>query len=226
MTVTPYGKRELTICGLIGIAAAAIVIAVALIAELWWVYFFCILPAGLVGFSIFFFRDPRRTVPRDPTVVVAPADGKITEIAEVQEDSYLNTSARKLGIFLSLLNVHLNRAPYSGTVEYLKYQPGKFLNAGDPKSSQVNESNAIGIVTDKCRILMRQISGVLARRIVCKVNEGDQVDIGQKIGMIKFGSRTELYVPLDARFELQVEVGQKVKAGETIIGVFHTEDAE
>ena len=226
MIVTPYGKRELTVCGLIGAAAAGVVISIAIAASLWWVYFFCILPAGLVGFSIFFFRDPKRTVPRDPSVVVAPADGKITEITEVQEDSYLNTGARKLGIFLSLLNVHLNRAPYAGTVEYLKYQPGKFLNAGDPRSSQVNESNAIGIVTDKCKMLMRQISGVLARRIVCKVNEGDRVDTGQKIGMIKFGSRTELYVPLDARFELRVEVGQKVKAGETIIGVFQTEDTE
>jgi phosphatidylserine decarboxylase len=226
MTITSYGKKELTVCGLIGAVAAAILITVAIMTELWWVYFFCILPAGLVGFSFFFFRDPRRTVPRDTSVVVAPADGKITEITEVQENSYLNTNARKLGIFLSLLNVHLNRAPYCGTVEYIKYQPGKFLNAGDPRSSEVNESNAIGIVTNKCKMLMRQISGILARRIVCKVNEGDQVDTGEKIGMIKFGSRTELYVPLDARFELQVEVGQKVKAGETIIGVFHTEDTE
>jgi phosphatidylserine decarboxylase len=226
MTLTAYGKRELTACALIGAVAAATVIAIASIADLWWVYFFCILPAGLVGFSAFFFRDPKRAIPQDPAVVVAPADGKITEIAEVEESSYLKTGARKLGIFLSLLDVHLNRAPYSGTVEYLNYKPGKFLNAGNPKSSLVNESNAIGIATDRCKMLMRQISGVVARRIVCKLSEGDRIDTGQKFGMIKFGSRTELYVPLDAGFELQVEVGQKVKAGETVIGVFRTENAQ
>ncbi len=226
MTVTGYGKKELIICALIGAAVSAGIISLACLTGLWWIYFFCVLPAGLVGFCMFFFRDPKRSVPSSPEVVVAPADGKITEITQVDEDSYLGTSARKLGIFLSLLNVHLNRAPYSGTVEYLKYKPGKFLNAGNPESSRVNESNAIGIVTDRCKMLMRQISGVIARRIVCKLSEGDRIDTGQKIGMIKFGSRTELYVPLDADFELQVEVGQKVKAGETVIGVFRTEDAQ
>lgn len=226
MIVTPYGKKEITICALIGLAAVAAVVSVAQISQQWWVYFFCVFPAGLAGFSVYFFRDPKRSVPQDPAVVVAPADGRVTEIAQVEENSYLNTGARKLGIFLSLFNVHLNRAPYAGTVDYIKYQPGRFLNAGNPESSKVNESNAIGIVTDRCRMLVRQISGVIARRIVCRLNEGDRVDTGQKIGMIKFGSRTELYVPLDSGFELRVEVGQKVKAGETIIGVFRTEEAQ
>jgi phosphatidylserine decarboxylase len=225
MTVTPYGKREIAICSFIGLAAAVAIAALAHVAGLWWVYFFCVFPAGLAAFPLYFFRDPRRAVPQDRSVVVAPADGRVTEIAQVEEESYLNTGARKLGIFLSLFNVHLNRAPYAGTVEYIRYRPGRFLNAGNPDSSKVNESNAIGIVTDRCRMLVRQISGVIARRIVCKLNEGDRVDTGQKIGMIKFGSRTELYVPLDSGFELRVEVGQKVKAGETIIGVFRTEEA-
>jgi phosphatidylserine decarboxylase len=224
MALTGYAKREITAFTALGIAGAAVLAVIANLAGLWWVYFFCVIPAGIAGFTLFFFRDPRRTVPQGEQVVVAPADGKITEIAQVEEGNYVNAGSHKIGIFLSLFNVHLNRAPYPGKVEYLKYTPGKFLNAGNLESSKVNEANAIGIATEKCRMLLRQISGVIARRIVCELKEGDSVETGQKFGMIKFGSRTELYVPTDSGFQLRVKMGQKVKAGETVIGVFNPED--
>jgi len=220
MKLTTYGKKEIATffsCGLLGVALIAFV---AWIVGIWWIYFFCIIPAVVAFFTIYFFRDPKRRIPGEERVVVAPADGRITEIADVEEGTYLKTPSRKIGIFLSLFNVHLNRAPYAGKVEYVKYTPGKFLNAGDLESSKVNECNAVGIATGKCKMLLRQISGVIARRIVCELSEGDEVETGQKFGMIKFGSRTELYVPEGSGFEMKVEMGQKVKAGETIIGVF------
>jgi phosphatidylserine decarboxylase len=220
MAFAEYGRKELLVFAPGGAAGAVIIAALALTTGPWWLLLLCIVPVSLAGFTLFFFRDPHRTVPEEPSAVVSPADGTITEIAEVEEDSYLGSRARKVGIFLSLLSVHLNRAPYSGKVEYLKYRPGRFLNAGNLESSKVNESNAIGIAAEKCKILLRQISGVIARRIVCQLKEGDCVKTGQRFGMIKFGSRTELYVPVDSGFELRVELGQKVKAGETIIGTF------
>lgn len=220
VTLTSYGKREIAGFGLAGLLGIGLTATIAYQAGLWWVHLFCILPAVFAGFTFFFFRDPKRSVPRESRVVVAPADGTVTEISEVQENGYLNSNARKVGIFLSIFNVHLNRVPYSGKVEYLKYTPGKFLNAGKLESSRVNESNAVGIATDRCKMLLRQIAGTVARRIVCELKKGDVVQMGQKFGMIKFGSRTELYVPLQADFELHVRMGQKVKAGETIIGVF------
>ena len=224
VTLTSYGKREIVGFSLCGAAGTAAVAGIAFVTGLWWIYLFCIIPAGACIFTIAFFRDPRRVVPQGPEVVVAPADGRITEIAQVREKCYLKSDACKVGIFLSLFDVHLNRAPYSGKIEYLKYTPGKFLNAGNLESSRVNESNAVGIVTDRCRMLLRQISGVIARRIVCGLSEGDSVETGQKFGMIKFGSRTELYVPAGSGFELKVKLGQKVKAGETVLGVFRMED--
>jgi phosphatidylserine decarboxylase len=223
MTLVAYARKEIFVFTLGGVAAALAIAAIAYATSFWWLYFLCILPLGLAGFTLYFFRDPKRNIPREPEVIVAPADGKITEIAQVHEDIYLKTNARKIGIFLSLFNVHLNRAPYSGQIEFLKYTPGRFLNAGNLESSRVNESNAVGIVTKKSKLLLRQVAGVLARRIVCKLKEGDRIETGQKIGMIKFGSRTELYVPVDSGFELRVSLGQKVKAGESVIGVFHSE---
>ncbi len=220
MKLTRYGKNEIILLNLIGIGIILVALAMAAVSGRWWVCLFCILGAGTCGFALFFFRDPQRAVPEGTELVVAPADGTVTEISEVEENKFLGCKARKVGIFLSLLNVHINRSPYRGTVEYLKYKPGKFLNAGNLESSVVNESNGIGIVTSRCKMLVRQISGIIARRIVCGLKEGDNVETGEKFGMIKFGSRTELYVPVDAAFELQVELGQKVKAGETVIGAF------
>jgi phosphatidylserine decarboxylase len=155
MAFAEYGRKELLVFAPGGAAGAVIIAALALTTGPWWLLLLCIVPVSLAGFTLFFFRDPHRTVPEEPSAVVSPADGTITEIAEVEEDSYLGSRARKVGIFLSLLSVHLNRAPYSGKVEYLKYRPGRFLNAGNLESSKVNESNAIGIAAEKCKILRR-----------------------------------------------------------------------
>ena len=226
MRLTKYGKREIILFSLLSLAGMAAVTAVALYAGKPWVLCFCAIPAAFGGFTLFFFRDPERTVPEDANLVIAPADGTVTEIAEVHENTYLKSKAKKVGIFLSLFSVHINRSPCSGTVEYLKYTPGKFLNAGDLRSSEVNESNAIGIATSRCKMLVRQISGVVARRIVCTLKEGDKVETGEKFGMIKFGSRTELYIPADNGFEVNVKLGQKIKAGETVLGIFRKTPAE
>jgi len=152
---------------------------------------------------------------------VAPADGKVVEIAEVDEPNFIQGRAIRISIFLSVFNVHINRSPCSGLVRKLHYRPGRFRNALLAASSEENESNSIGIERDDAgstRIVVRQIAGAIARRIVCSCNEGDRVKKGERVGMIKFGSRTELYVSADARFKPEVHVGQNVKAGSTVMG--------
>ena len=170
---------------------------------------------------MWFFRDPPRTVPDDEGAVVAPADGTIMDIIEVDDAEFIGGPATRIGIFLSIFDVHINRAPYAGRVEYIKYHKGKFFAAMRPQASLENESNSVGMVLpdhDNKKILVKQISGVIARRIVCTANEGDTLGRGEKFGMIKFGSRTELYIPLDLAFEPCVKVGQKVHAGSSIVG--------
>ena len=176
-----------------------------------------IIPGALFTFVAFFFRDPPREIPRQPEIITAPADGRIVEIGEVYEDRFLNERATRVSIFLSLLDVHLNRSPIGGRVIYLEYKKGKFRPAFAPAASAENEQNLIGLEGDQGKMLVVQIAGVLARRIECRVSEGEVVQLGQRIGMIRFGSRTELFLP-KAATEVLVQPGDRVKAGETIIG--------
>ncbi|MFH0911561.1 MAG: phosphatidylserine decarboxylase family protein [Planctomycetota bacterium] len=181
-----------------------------------------IFPAILFAFVLYFFRNPARTPPDVPAALVSPADGRVTHIEVVEEPDFIGGPALKIGIFLSLFDVHLNRAPSSGTVRYLRYRRGKFHDARSEASSAENESNAIGIETDHpnaARVLVKQIAGVIARRIVCDCREGDALKTGELIGMIKFGSRTELYLPAEASLSLRVAVGDPVRAGTTVLGV-------
>ena len=176
--------------------------------------------AVLAGFVAWFFRDPPRSVPQEPNLVVAPADGTITDISEVENAEFIGAPARRIGIFLSIFSVHINRAPCAGTVARISRHKGKFLNALRPESSTDNESNSVGMILPGGRkILVKQITGAIARRIVCACKEGDCLARGEKFGMIKFGSRTELYIPRDAPFDMGVKIGQKVKAGVTVMGV-------
>lgn len=180
-----------------------------------------LLTAGIISAIIFllvlqFFRNPTRTIHiADDNIVYAPADGKIVVIEEAQETEYFNAKRLQVSIFMSPTNVHVNRNPVSGTVNYFKYHPGKYLVAWHPKSSTENERTTTVIDNGNDEILLRQIAGALAKRIVNYVETGEEVEQGKDMGFIKFGSRVDLFLPLDAKIE--IEMGQKVKGNKTII---------
>lgn len=163
-----------------------------------------------------FFRNPRRATPVHHRHVIAPADGKVVVIEETTETEYFNDRRRQVSIFMSPVNVHVNRNPVDGLISYFKYHPGKYLVAWHPKSSTENERTTIVIQTPgKIEVLMRQIAGALAKRIVWYVNEGQKVAQGQEFGFIKFGSRIDLFLPLDAK--ILVNIGDKTVGGVTVI---------
>jgi phosphatidylserine decarboxylase len=170
---------------------------------------------GLILYTFYFFRDPDRIAPADPAAVVAPADGVVVEIIEKQETEVVNAAMRRVAIFLSVFDVHTNRAPIAGEVIYCKHYPGKFLDARNPECSVRNESQTWGFRNGATTLVVRQITGAIARRIVGWSRVSDRVAKGERFGMIRFGSRTELYVPLDS--EIAVAVGDRVKGGETIV---------
>ena len=215
MTVSPYGRREVALFASVFAAVTILLLVVfppAAVAPF----------LGLL-FTLFFFRDPRRDIPDGEGLVVAPADGKVVAVERTREPEFLRSDALAIRIFLSVFDVHINRAPSAGRVEMTKYRPGRFLNVLRSAAATANESNLIGFSAagpEDRPVAVRQISGVIARRIVCAVSEGDSVGRGEKIGMIKFGSMTELYIPADAPFEIRVAVGDKVRAGTTVIGRF------
>lgn len=169
-------------------------------------------------FVLYFFRDPERIHVNSEKGVLTPADGKIIEVKKLKEDmSPLGRPSIKISIFMSVFNVHVNRIPIRGTIKDTAYHPGKFLSANLDKASEQNESNRIIIETgDSREIMVIQIAGLIARRIVCWVGKGDRVQTGQRFGLIRFGSRLEVFLPAESR--IVAKTGHKVKAGETIIG--------
>jgi len=164
-------------------------------------------------FVLWFFRDPVRAMPGQADVVVAPGEGRVIEILETDEPSFFKATARRITIFLSVFDVHVQRAPVSGRVEHRDYVPGKYLVAWKEKASEENERASVGITTPSGRVLVKQIAGLVARRIITDPSVGDQVERGQRIGLIRFGSRVDLFVPLD--WEVTCEVGDKVRVGVT-----------
>jgi phosphatidylserine decarboxylase len=171
---------------------------------------------GLYLFLISFFRNPKRLISEVTNdLIYAPADGKIVVIEETEEGEYLKDQRKMVSIFMSPLNVHVNRNPVSGKVIFSKYHEGKYLPAWDPKASLENERTSVVYEFGKYRLMMRQIAGALAKRIVCYLKEGDQVVQGEDMGFIKLGSRVDLYLPLDA--EIMVSLEQKVKGNKTVI---------
>ena len=171
----------------------------------------------LTLFIAFFFRNPKRTIPTLQNVILSPADGTIINVGECEEDRFLKGKALKVSIFMSLFDVHVNRAPASGKVLQRSYHPGRFLVANVEKSSLLNEQNAVILETeDRLKILLVQIAGFVARRIVCYAKAGDLLKKGQIFGLIRFGSRIDLYLPTEVR--PVIRVGQHVKGGESIIG--------
>jgi phosphatidylserine decarboxylase len=168
-------------------------------------------------FIAYFFRNPKREIPNLRNIVLSPADGKIIHVGEFEEDRFLKEKSLKVSIFMSLFDVHLNRAPVSGKVLERNYLPGRFLIANVEKSSLLNEQNAVILETeDRLKILLIQIAGFVARRIVCYAKTGDTLRRGEIFGLIRFGSRVDLYLPPEVK--PIVRVGQHVKGGESIIG--------
>ena len=168
----------------------------------------------------YFFRDPERTGDRGERVVTAPADGKVVLISEVDEPAFIHGRALRISIFMNVFNVHVNRYPISGTVKYVQYNPGKFLNAAVEKSSLENEQRSVGIEAGPYRILVRQIAGLIARRIVTYSREGERVEQGERMGLIRFGSRVDVFLPTDAA--VKVKIGELTTAGSTVVAELPT----
>src|SRR5574338_402281 len=169
----------------------------------------------LTAFTLNFFRDPERKVPANENIVLSPADGRVLFVKEVLDNKFLKSRAKMVSIFMSPLNVHVNRIPISGKVEYVKYIKGEYLAAFEDKASERNERNEIGITSSAGKILFTQIAGFVARRIVSELKVGDSVSIGNRFGMIKFGSRVDIIVPLN--WQVKVKKDVNVTAGETIL---------
>jgi phosphatidylserine decarboxylase len=170
---------------------------------------------ALFLFTLAFFRDPDRCVPADPNLIVAPADGRITDIVEVDENEVLKTKTRRVGIFLSIFDVHTNRAPIDGRIIYCQSRKGIYLDARDPDCSEKNEAMTWAFQNSRATIVVRQISGAIARRIVGWAKVGDELKKGERFGMIRFGSRTELYLSFEA--EVLVKTGDHVSGGSTVV---------
>ena len=170
-------------------------------------------------FTLWFFRDPDRTIPpeaiADESIVISPADGKIVQMEIEDEIHYIKGESKRVSIFLSPIDVHVNRTPVSGVVEFYEYIPGDYLVAYHPKASEKNEHSRIGVKNKYGKVFYKQIVGLVARRIVCELKVGDTIKVGDKIGMMKFGSRMEIAMEPDA--EILVKIGDRVVAGETII---------
>ena len=172
----------------------------------------------LTLFCLYFFRDPWRTVPQGEGIVLAPGDGRVVDLSRVEEEPFLKRSAVKVSIFLNVFDVHVNRAPTDGRVIGVFYNPGRFFAASAPKASLENEQNALVLETRTGeRIVCVQIAGLIARRIVCRAKEGMTLRGGERFGMIRFGSRLDLYLPITT--DLRVAVGDRVRGGESVIGM-------
>ena len=191
------------------IVVPVLLAAAAAVFGFWWVAGFLLL---LTLFMAFFFRDPKRVPPSDPDVVVSPADGKVTRVGPPTPGA----DSTVVSIFLSPLDVHINRSPIPGKIVDVLYSPGKFLMATNEKASLVNEQNALTIQGEKITVVCKQIAGILARRIVCWKAEGDSLGLGERFGMIKFSSRTDVLLPANVR--VTVKEGDRVRGGTTVIG--------
>lgn len=210
--ITKYGL------GTIGVAAF---VALILIVAAFYIsnpiikYVLIAIAVVLMVFTLQFFRDPDRTPPSQDNIIVSPADGKVLFIKEIESSGYIQGAAKQISIFMSPINVHVNRIPLSGSVEYYKYHEGEYLMAFDDKASERNERSEIGIKGENGKVFFTQVAGFIARRIVCELNEGDTVTIGERFGMIKFGSRSDIIVP--AEYEIKVKKDDNVYAGETVL---------
>jgi len=191
-------------------------LAVLTLAALWVHWAVALVPAMLGLFVLWFFRDPDRPIPTEDRLVVSPADGRVMFVREVEEPRFVGGRAILVSIFLSVFNVHINRAPVAGGVAYREYIPGRFLAAWDESVGEVNERSYVGLEAAGCRILVSQVAGLLARRIITWPRVGDRLERGERFGLIRFGSCTQVWLPLGS--EVLVQPGDRVAGGETVIG--------
>lgn len=215
MMITKYGTST------VGIVAIFVFVLIAIgffITNPYIKYSLFTIGIVFLGFTLNFFRDPERKTPTGNNLVISPADGKIISIIETYDEEYLKSQCIRIAIFMSPLNVHVNRIPISGNVEYLKYYPGKYLVAFEEKSSLNNERMSIGVNSKFGKIKFTQIAGFVARRIVTDLKLNQEVKSGERFGMIKFGSRVDVFIPINAK--VKVQLNQKVFAGETILATF------
>ncbi len=208
MRIAPEGWRF--------IAAAWILTAVAV--WLWWPLAFLL--GILAVWVVAFFRDPIRPGPRGERYVLAAAEGHVVHVIETEEPMYVKERAVRISIFLSVFDVHVNRHPVDGTVELVHYNKGKFLHAADAKASLDNEQSSVGLRGPRGRVLVRQIAGLIARRIVTDAKPGDRVTQGDRLGLIRFGSRTDVFLPLSARPLVKVKPGDRVRVGGTVLAEY------
>ena len=195
---------------LYGVSLVLVAIVIAALTQTWW---WSLLPLGFAAFFLWFFRDPKRAIPAGEGLIVSPADGKVTSVERIRTPSGERT---RISIFLSVFNVHVNRAPVAGTVREVRYQKGAFVNAMDAASADRNEQNICVVKAADCyEVIFKQIAGLLARRIVFKQAVGDRIERGQRVGLIKFGSRTDLILPAEA--EVKVKPGETVQGGSSVL---------
>lgn len=200
-----------------GVPFVAVVGGAAALAGIWGLVVHTVFLTGLTLFTAWFFRNPQRTAPILRRGLVSPADGRVLGIDEVHEPRYFKEHAIRVSIFLNIFDVHVNRIPCQGTVEEVLYQPGRFLAANRPEATVHNEQNAVKIrAAEGAKVLCVQVAGLIARRIVCWVSPGEAVECGERFGMIRFGSRVDVFVPLGT--VLKIAVGDHVKGGETLLG--------
>jgi phosphatidylserine decarboxylase len=171
---------------------------------------------GLGVFTLFFFRDPEREIPADPRLVLSPADGKVVVVAPASADHPLGSGTTQVSIFLSIFDVHVNRAPIGGRIAAVEYHKGEFLPAFDHKASLRNEQNAVTVVGERGQVMFKQIAGLIARRIVFRKRVGDAVERGERVGLIRFGSRVDVFLPPGAK--PRVVVGDRARGGSSILG--------
>lgn len=210
-----YGYREIIVgtAAWVGLSALSCVLGPHWLSAVWtvlWLYL------------LWFFRSPPRRISADPDVLVAPADGKVTDITELDTCEYIDGPALRIGIFLNVFSVHVNRAPAAGVVDYIRHQPGRKVNAARPDAGQINEATTIGLKDSLMgKLVVRQVAGLIARRIVADCTLGDRLDKGQIYGMIKFGSRTELIVPRKTGLLVAVKVGDHVAGGRDVLARYN-----
>jgi phosphatidylserine decarboxylase len=187
----------------------------------WFSYVIYAAAGLLVAFILFFFRDPDREITEGDNLVISPADGKVVLVQDVEEDRYIKGPAKQISIFLSPLDVHVNRVPVSGKLEYLEYHPGQYLMAWDHRASELNERADFGVRHKSgAKVFFRQITGFMARRIVYHIKQGEEINAGERFGMMKFGSRMDILVP--ANVEVNISKGDRAVAGKTILATINS----
>jgi phosphatidylserine decarboxylase len=224
VALTKYGSDVMITVVII----AAVLIGLALWTDVWWLQALLLaISAFLIVFSLNFFRDPERTADlkgrSGDDLVICPADGKVVVIKPTTENEYLKGPAQQISIFMSPMDVHVNRSPMTGKVEYFRYVKGEFLVAHSDESTHRNERAVIGLNSGGRKILFMQVAGYIARRIVCPVKVGDALEAGKRFGMIKFGSRVDIFLPINA--DIMVKIGETVKAGHTVIAELTTPES-